>query len=122
MREISSGAGWKKEQWLSSGYFCWKDKKSKEGYEWVYSEAAVFAREMSSVIALWSVLIQWELIPRGELIRSEQKKRARRRPILDLQQAPVVQLNADALSVTLRSTGYGSLVGFLVRTVWRAAQ
>ncbi len=46
------------------------------------------------------------------IIRSEQKKRARRRPILDLRQAPVVQLNAGALSVTLRSTGYGSLVGF----------
>jgi hypothetical protein len=63
-----------------------------------------------------------ELIPRGELIRSEQKKHARRRPILDLRQAPVVQLNADVLLVTLRSTGYGLLVGFLVRTVWRAAQ
>ncbi len=68
------------------------------------------------------MLIHWELIPRGELIRSKQKKRARRRPILDLQQALVVQLNADALSVTLRSTGYGSLVGFLVRTIWRAAK
>ncbi len=68
------------------------------------------------------MLIHWELIPRGELIRSEQKKRARRRLILDLQQAPVVQLNANALSVTLRSTRYGLLVGFLVRTVWRAAQ
>jgi hypothetical protein len=59
------------------------------------------------------MLIHWELMPRGELIRSKQKKRARRRPILDLQHAPVVQLNVDALSVTLSSTGYGSLVGFL---------
>ncbi len=58
------------------------------------------------------MIIHWELIPRGELIRSEQKKRARRWPILDLQQAPVVQLNADVLSVTLRSTGYRSVVGF----------
>jgi hypothetical protein len=58
------------------------------------------------------MLIHWELIPRGELIRSEQKKRARRRPILDLRHAPVVQLNADALSVTLSSTGYGLFVGF----------
>ncbi len=58
------------------------------------------------------MLIHWELIPRGELIRSEQEKRARRRPILDLQQAPVVQLNADALLVTLRSTGYGLFAGF----------
>jgi hypothetical protein len=56
-------------------------------------------------------------MPSGELIRSEQKKRARRQPILDLRQAPVVQLNADALLVMLRSTGYGSLMGFLVRTV-----
>ncbi len=68
------------------------------------------------------MLIHWELIPRGESIRSEQKKRARRWPILDLGQVPVVQLNANALSVTLRSIGYGLLVGFLVRTVWRVAQ
>jgi hypothetical protein len=58
------------------------------------------------------MLIHWELMPRGELIRIEQKKRARRWPILDLQHAPMVQLNADALSVTLSSTGYGSFVGF----------
>jgi hypothetical protein len=29
-------------------------------------------------------------MPRGELIRSKQKKRSRRRPILDLRHAPVV--------------------------------
>jgi hypothetical protein len=32
---------------------------------------------------LSSVLIHWELMPSGKLIRSEQKKHARRRPILD---------------------------------------
>ncbi len=26
MKEISSGAGQKKEQWLSFGYFCWRDE------------------------------------------------------------------------------------------------
>ncbi len=51
-------------------------------------------------------------MPRGESIRSKKKKRARRWPILDLRHAPVVQLNADALSVTLSSTGYGLFVGF----------
>ncbi len=56
-----------------------------------------------------------------ELIRSKQKKRARRRPILDLRHAPVVQLNADGLLVTLRSTRYGLFVGFVLRTIWRAA-
>ncbi len=59
---------------------------------------------------------------RGELIRREQKKCARRWPILNLQHAPVVQLNVDALSVTLSSTGYGAFVGFVLRTMWRAAQ
>jgi hypothetical protein len=77
---------------------------------------------MSSAIALCSVLIHWELMPRGKLIRSKQKKHARRQPILDLRHAPVVQLKADGLSVTLRSTGYGSFVGFVLRTMWRAAQ
>ena len=67
-------------------------------------------------------VIHWELMPRGGLIRSKQKKRARRRPILDLRHAPVVQLKADALLVTLRSTGYGLFVGFVLRTMWRVAQ
>jgi hypothetical protein len=49
--------------------------------------------------------------------RSKQKKHARRQPILDLRHALVVQLNADALSVTLSSTRYGSFVGFLLRTM-----
>jgi hypothetical protein len=58
------------------------------------------------------MLTHWELMPRGELIGSKQKKRARMQPILDLRHAPVVQLNADALSATLSSTGYGLFVGF----------
>ena len=49
-------------------------------------------------------------MPRGELIRSEQKKRASRRPIFDFLHAPVVQLRADVLLVTLRRTGCGSSV------------
>jgi hypothetical protein len=61
-------------------------------------------------------------MPRGKLIRSEQKKHARKQPILDLQHAPVVQLKVDTLLVTLRSTGYGLFVGFMLRTMWRAAQ
>ena len=60
---------------------------------------------MSSAILLSSVLIHWELIPRGELINNEQKKRASKRPILDLLQECSVQDNADALSVMLSSTG-----------------
>ena len=59
-------------------------------------------RDMSSAISFAVVLIHWELMPRGELIRSEQKKHARQQPILDLLHAPVVQLRADVLSVMLR--------------------
>ena len=83
---------------------------------------AFFAQEMSSAIALCSMLIHCELMPRGELIRSKQKKHARRQPILDLRPAPVFQLKADALLVTLRSTGYGLFVGFVLRTMQRAVQ
>ncbi len=64
-----------------------------------------FKREMSSAILLSSVLIRWELIPRGELISNEQKKRASKCPILDLLQVCSVQDNADTLSVMLSSTG-----------------
>ena len=61
-------------------------------------------------------------MPSGEFISSEQKKRARRRPILDFQHAPVVQLRADVLSVTLRRTGCGSFVKFVVVITWTELQ
>jgi hypothetical protein len=64
-----------------------------------------FKQEMSSAILLSLVLIHWELIPRGELVSNEQKKRASKRPILDLLQVCSVQDNADALSVMFSSTG-----------------
>ncbi len=64
-----------------------------------------FKREMSSAILLSLVLIHWELNPKGELISNEQKKRASKRPILDLLQVCRVQDNVDALSVMLSSTG-----------------
>ena len=54
-------------------------------------------REMSSAILLSSVLIHLEFIPSGELIMSEQKNRASRRPTFDFLHAPVVQLRADGL-------------------------
>ena len=60
---------------------------------------------MSLVISFATVLIHWELIPRGEFISSKQEKRASLRPILDLLHAPVVHLRADILSVTFRRTG-----------------
>ena len=76
---------------------------------------------MSSAISFSAVLIHWELMPRGELIRSEQKKRASLRPIVDLLHAPVVQLRANVLSVTLRRTGCGSSVKVVVVITWREA-
>ena len=77
---------------------------------------------MSSAILLSSVLIHLELIPSGEFIMSKQKNRASRRPTLDFLHEPVVQLRADALSVTLSKTGYGSSVADVVVTKWSAAQ
>ena len=76
---------------------------------------------MSLAILFAMVLIHWELMPRGELIRSEQKKRANLRPIFDFLHAPVVQLRADLLSVTLRRTGCGSSVKLEVVVTWREA-
>ncbi len=64
-----------------------------------------FKQEMLLAILLLSVLIHWELILRGESISNEQKKRASKRPILDLLQVCSVQDNADALSVMLSRTG-----------------
>ena len=60
-------------------------------------------------------------MPRGKLIRSEQKKRARGQPILDLLHAPMVQLRADVLSVTLRRTGCGLSVKLVDVITWREA-
>ena len=76
---------------------------------------------MSLAILFATVLIHWELIPRGELISSEQKKRANLRPILDRLHTPVVHLRADILSVTFRRTGWGSSVKLVVVITWRDA-
>ena len=77
---------------------------------------------MLLAILFATVLIHWELTPRGELIRREQKKRARRRLILDFLHAPVVQLRAKVLSVTLRRTGCGSSVKLVDVITWREKQ
>ena len=60
-------------------------------------------------------------MPRGDLIRSEKKKRASRRPIFDFLHAPVIQMRADVLSVTLRRTGCGSSVKLVDVIMWREA-
>ena len=52
-------------------------------------------------------------MPSGELIRSEQKKRATN-CWMDFLQVGLVQLSTDGLSVTLRITGWGSSVIFVV--------
>ena len=85
--------------------------------------AVFFRRDMSSVILFAAVLIHWELMPRGQLIRSEQKKRASLRPIFDLLHAPVVQLRYNVLSVTLtlRRTGCGLSVKVVVVITWKEA-
>ncbi len=81
-----------------------------------------FLQEISSATLLSSVLIHLELIPSGKLIMSKQKKQTSRQPTLDFLQAPVVQLRAEALSVTLSRTGYKSLVANVVVTIWSVAQ
>ena len=65
---------------------------------------------MSSAILLSTVLIHCELMPSGELINKAQKKRPSKRPILDLLHVCRVQERAEELSVTFRSTGFGSSV------------
>jgi hypothetical protein len=77
---------------------------------------------MFLAILLSLVLIHWELIPSGELIRSEQKNHARSLPILDFLRVWLVQLSAEALSVTLRSTGCGSTIMFFVVNTCSDAQ
>ncbi len=96
-------------------------ESSKNGGESSFADSFLM-REISSAILLSSVLIHLELIPSGKLIMSEQKKRASRQPTLDFLQAPVVQLRAEALSVTLSRTGYGSSVAYVVVMIWSVAQ
>ena len=76
---------------------------------------------MSPAITFSTVLIHWELMPRDEIIRSKQKKRACLRLIFDLLHAPVVQLRADVLLVTLRRTGCGLSVKLVDVITWREA-
>ena len=84
--------------------------------------SSFFRRDILSAILFATVLIHWELMPSGEFISRDQKKRARQQPILDFRQAPVFQLRADVLLVTLRRTGCGSFVRFVVVITWREAQ
>ena len=79
-------------------------------------------RKILSEILLSSVLIHLELIPSCKLIMSEQKKRAIKQPAINFLQAPVVQIKAEALSVTLSRTRNGKLVAAVVVTNWSAAQ
>lgn len=62
------------------------------------------------------------LMPNGELISNEQKKRAKRRPIFDRLQVCIVQLSADVLSVIFSMTGYRSVVNEVVRITCNDAQ
>jgi hypothetical protein len=80
------------------------------------------SQEMLSGILLSIVLIHCELMPRGELINNEQKKRASICPIFDHLHMWNVQDRAEELLVTLRITGWGSSVMGDVQTTWRAAQ
>jgi hypothetical protein len=86
------------------------------------STDCIFICEMSSAILLLSVLIHLEFVPSGEPIRREQKKRVSLRPIIDFLHAPVFQLKADALSVTLRRIGCGLLVAEVIVTAWNDTQ
>ena len=54
---------------------------------------------MLSAILLSTVLIHCKLMPSGELINREQKKRPSKRPILDLLHVCRVQERAEELSV-----------------------
>jgi hypothetical protein len=68
------------------------------------------------------VLIHWDLIPSGELIRSEQKNHTKSLPSLDFLQVWLVQLSAEALSVMLRRSGCSLSVMFFIVNTCRDAQ
>jgi hypothetical protein len=76
----------------------------------------VFRQEMLSAILLSIVLIHCELMPRGKLIKNEQKKQASIHPIFDHLHMWSVQDKAEELSVTLRITGWGPSVTGDVQT------
>ena len=73
-------------------------------------------QEISSTILLSLVMIHLKLIPSSKLIMSKQKKQASKRLTFDFLQAPVVQLKAEVLSVTLSRTGNRSVVAAVVVT------
>ncbi len=71
----------------------------------MFTADCLLIQEISSEVLLSLVLTHLELIPSGKLIMSKQKNQARRWPTLVFLQAPVVQLRAEALLVTLSRTG-----------------
>ena len=64
-----------------------------------------FKWDMSSAILLSTVLIHCELMPRGELIKKEQKKRPSKQPILELLHVWSVHDKAEELLVIFNNTG-----------------
>ncbi len=78
--------------------------------------------DILSVITFLVVLIHFALIPTCEPIRSPQKNLARARPMMDFLLVWRVQLSALVLSVTQRTTGYGSLLTLQVAKTTRAVQ
>ena len=71
-------------------------------------EVSFFSLEILSAITFSTVLIHFALMPKYEPIKSPQKNLARARPILDLLLVCKVKFSALVLSVTHKTTGYGS--------------
>jgi hypothetical protein len=79
-------------------------------------------QEMLSTILLLSVLIHLKFDYDRQIYHEQTEETSEQAANFGLLAAPVVQLRAEALSVTLSRTGYGSSVADIVMTKWSAAQ
>ncbi len=87
-----------------------------------FVDVSFFSLDVLSTISFSTVLIYFALTPTFEPIKSPQKNLARARLILDFLLVCRVQLSALVLSVSHRTTGYGSSLTFWVAKTTSDAQ
>ncbi len=87
-----------------------------------FVNVSFFSLDILSAILFSTMLIHFALTPMFEPIKSPQKNLARARPILAFLHVCKVQLSALVLSVTHKTTGYGTSLIFWVAKLTNDAQ
>ncbi len=118
--ESSSSLGWKTRQCFNSVWSCWSLEKSYWNEEGMLADLLIL--ETLSTMQLASVLIHVAFMPMSEPIKSPQKNLATAHPMMDFLLVCIVRFSALMLSITQSTTGWVSVVIWLLSIAVMAAQ